>query len=135
MITITHSNNGLRLSLPGSLPLEGEPKRLTVMESVTGFKVTLGAESRRRVKLEAGVSFCPAEEPPGNWPFERDVNGRRIHYRIDQAEGGNGGSQFDLHAWEPCTDGHLEYAQGDITEEAEEPDFSLVWHVIAGMLL
>jgi hypothetical protein len=132
MMTITHSSNGLRLSLPESLPLDGAPQRPKVTESAAGFKVALGAESRRRVKIEASVALRAATEPPGAWPSERDVNGRRIRYRIDRAEGGSGGTQIDLHAWEPCTNGHLEYAQGDIVEEPGEPDFSLVWTVIVG---
>ena len=132
MMTITHSSNGLRLSLPGSLPLDGAPQRPKVTESPAGFKVALGEESRRRVKTEASVVFREAAEPPGSWPNERDVNGRRIRYRIDRAEGGSGGTQIDLHAWEPCTNGHLEYEQCDVIEEPGEPDFSLVWSVIAG---
>jgi hypothetical protein len=132
MMTITHSSNGLRLSLPESLPLDGAPERLTVTESAAGFQVALGVESRRRVKVEASVAFRAAVPPPGAWPSERDVSGRRIRYRIDCAEGGSGGTQVDLHAWEPCNNGHLEYAQGDVVEEPGEPDFSLVWSVIAG---
>jgi hypothetical protein len=133
MMTITHSSNGLRLSLPESLPLDGAPQQPTVTESPAGFKVALGAESRRRVKIEARVAFLAAAEPPGAWPSERNVNGRRIRYRIDRAEGGSGGTHVDLYAWEPCTNGHLEYVQGDLVEEPGEPDFSLVWSVIAGM--
>jgi hypothetical protein len=132
MMTITHSINGLRLSLPESLPLDGAPKRPMVTEGPAGFKVALGGESRRRVKIEASVGFRAATEPPGAWPSERNVNGRRIRYRIDRAEGGSGGTQVDLHSWEPCTNGHLAYAQGDVVEEPGEPDFTLVWSVIAG---
>lgn len=132
MMTITHSSNGLRLSLPESLLLDGASQRPAVTESAAGFKVALGAELRRRVKTEASIVLRTEAQPPGAWPSEHDVSGRRILYRIDRAEGGSGGTQIDLHAWEQCTDGYLEYAQGDVVEEPGEPDFSLVWSVIAG---
>jgi hypothetical protein len=132
MMTTTHSSNGLSLSLPESLPLDGAPERPTVTETATGFNIALGAGSRRRVKIEASVALHAEAEPPGSWPSEREINGRRIHYRIDRAEGGSGGTQTDFHAWEPCPNGHLEYAQGDVVEEPGQPDLSLAWHVIAG---
>jgi hypothetical protein len=132
MMTITHSRNGLTLSLPESLTLDGASERLTVTETAVGFNLALGAGSRRRVKIEASVALHAEAEPPGSWPRERAINGRRIHYRVDRGEGGSGGTQSDFHAWEPCANGHLEYAQGDLVEEPGEPDFSLAWHVIAG---
>lgn len=132
MMTIMHSTNGLRLSLPELLPLNGAPKRPTVTESPAGFKVALGAESRWRVKSEASVALHAVAAPPGAWPNERNVKGRHIRYRIERMEGGSGGTQIDFRAWEPCTNGHLEYAQGDVVEEPGEPDFSLVWSVIVG---
>ena len=128
----THSSNGLRLSLPESLPLDGVPHRLTVKQTSGGFQVTLGEASIRRVAIVAGVALREGATAPGAWPGEREVSGRRIHYRIDREEGGSGGSQVDFHAWEACAHGHLEYAQGDVVEEPGEPDFSLVWRVIAG---
>lgn len=131
-MTITHSRNGLSLSLPESLSLDGAPERPTVTETAAGFTFALGAGSRRRVKIEASVALRAEAEPPGSWPREREIKGRRIHYRIDRGEGGSGGTQTDFHAWEPCANGHLEYAQGDIVEEPGEPDFSLAWHVIVG---
>jgi hypothetical protein len=132
MMTITHSKNGLSVSLPETLTLDGVAERPTVIETAAGFKFALGAGSQRRVKIEASVSLLADAEPPGSWPREREIKGRRIHYRIDRAEGGNGGTQSDFHAWEPCTSGHLEYVQGDLVEEPGEPDFSLAWRVIAG---
>jgi hypothetical protein len=131
IVTITHSGNGLRLSLPEALPLDGVETRPMVTEIADGFKVELGAETQRRVKIEASVALGAAEEPAGAWPSERYINGRRIHFRIDRAEGGSGGAHIDLHAWERCTNGRLEYAQHDVVEEPGEPDFSLVWRVIA----
>ena len=131
-MTITHSINGLRLSLPDTLLLDGKPERPTVTESAAGFKVALGVETRRRVKVEASVVLRTAEvEPPGVWHGERNISGRRIHYRIEREEGGSGGAQIDLYAWERCENGYLEYSQGDIVEEPGNPDFSLVWTVIA----
>ena len=129
---IAHSTNGLRLSLPESLPLDGVPQRPAVKETTGGFLVTLGEGSIRRVAIEASVALREGATPTGAWPSERDVGVRRIHYRIDRAEGGSGGSQVDFHAWEACAGGHLEYAQGDVVEEPGQPDFSLAWTVIAG---
>jgi hypothetical protein len=86
----------------------------------------------RRVAIEASVALRAGPAPAGAWPGERDVSGRRIRYRIDRADGGSGGTQFDFQAWEACASGHVEYAQGDVVEDPGEPDFSLVWTVIAG---
>jgi hypothetical protein len=132
MTTIAHSRNGLTLSLPESLTLDGAPERLTVTETAVGFKLALASGSRRRVRIEARVALHAGAEPRGSWPSERELNGRRIRYRVDRGEGGSGGTQIDFHAWEPCANGHLEYEQGDIVEEPGRPDFSLVWRVIAG---
>jgi hypothetical protein len=131
-VTVTHPSNGLRLSLPASLPVHGLPQRLTVTPTNVGFQVALGRETVRRVAIETSVALRGVAPPPGAWPSEREVDGRRIHYRIDRAEGGSGGTQIDFHAWEGCVGGHLEYAQGDVVEEPGEPDFLLVWRVIAG---
>jgi hypothetical protein len=131
-VTTTHPSNGLRLSLPESLPVAGVPQRLTVTATDVGFQVTLGGEAVRRVAIEANVARRGGAAPPGVWPSEREVGDRRIHFRIDRAEGGSGGTQIDFHAWEACAGGHLEYAQGDLVEEPGEPDFSLVWSVIVG---
>ncbi len=132
-MTVTHAVNGLRLSLPGSLPLDGAPGQLTVVETATGFDVALGAHTRRRVRIEASVRLGPARVPPGDWPGTREVGGRRIYYRIDRAEGGSGGEQIDFYAWETCANGHLHYAQSDLAEQPTEADFSLVWTLIAGI--
>jgi hypothetical protein len=131
-VSIAHASNGLRLSLPESLPVRDLPQRVTIAQTTDGFRVTLGAETVRRVRIEANVALRPGAALAGAWPEERDAGGRRIHYRIDRAEGGSGGTQIDFHAWETCAEGHLEYAQGDVVEEPGEPDFSLVWRVIAG---
>jgi hypothetical protein len=131
-VSITHSSNGLKLTLPESLPVGGLPQRLTFTQTTAGFQVTLGGGSVRRVAIEASVVLRGGAAPAGAWPSEREVGGRRIHYRIDRAEGGSGGAQIDFHGWEACTSGHSEYAQGDLVEEPGEPDFSLVWRVIAG---
>jgi hypothetical protein len=132
MMTITHSKNGLSVTLPETLMVDGVLERPTVTETPDGFKLALGARSRRRVKIEASVGLRAEASPPGAWPNEREINGRRIRYRVDRGEGGSGGTQSDFHAWEPYANGHLEYGQGDLVEEPGEPDFSLAWHVIAG---
>ena len=131
-VSITHSSNGLKLTLPESLPVGGLPQRPTFTQTTAGFQVTLGAGSMRRVAIEARVALRAGAAPAGAWPSEREVGGRRIQYRVDRAEGGSGGEQIDFRGWEACTGGHLEYAQGDLVEEPAEPDFSLVWSVIAG---
>ena len=128
----THSSNGLRLSLPASLPVGGMAQPVAVAPTAAGFQVTLAGQSVRRVAIVASLALRGGPAPAGTWPEERDVGGRRIHYRIDRSEGGSGGTQVDFHAWEACAGGYLEYAQGDVVEWPSEPDFTLVWRVIAG---
>ena len=131
-VTVTHSNNGLRLSLPESLAVHGTSQPLTATQTADGFHVAVGADAVRRVAIEASVALrAETPPPPGAWPNTLEIGDRHIHYRIDRSEGGSGGTQIDFHAWEACGGGHLHYTQGDVVEDPGEPEFALVWKVIA----
>lgn len=132
MVTHVHPN-GIKLSVPATLPLGGAPAPLTVTPTAAGFYVALGADIMRRRKTEASVAFNQSAVPAGAWPFMRDIDGRRIAYRIDQSEGGSGGSHFELRAWEARGGGYLLYVQSDQAGELDGADFSLAWTVITGV--
>jgi hypothetical protein len=69
--------------------------------------------------------------PPGDWPKTRSLRGTRVHFRVDEDEGGSAGPGFTLRAWEPTpAGGHIFYRSTD--QGAFGPDFGLAWDVIEG---
>lgn len=133
VMTFTHSTEPLRLSMPATIALPDGRDRVMADETARGFHVYPASGLKRRVAIEAWVELHRGEAPPaGPWPEERRIADRRIHYRVDRSDGGNGGTQYDLLAWEPAPGGYLLYRQGDLVEDPGRPDFDLVWEVAEG---
>lgn len=133
LVTTIHSGNRLELSMPSTMQVDSGRDRVVVQETGAGFHVFPASGRRRRVSIEAWVELHPgAPAPDGSWPETKRVGERSIRYRIDASEGGSGGTQYDLRAWEPCPGGYLLYRQGDLVEEPGRPNLDLAWMVIAG---
>jgi hypothetical protein len=129
--TTVHAGNGLELAVPDSLDLGGM-RKIGVEQTATGFRVFPANGGQVRYATEATVDLRGGNAEPGDWPASSSIDGRTIHYRIDHAEGGSGGAQFELQAWETCASGHLVYHQSDQSEALAKPRFDLVWNVIEG---
>jgi hypothetical protein len=120
---------GLVLSLPDTIG----GRRVTVDPTATGYEVhceprNVRTPTRALVIFNAGIAT-----PAGLWPQARTVRGATIRYSIQKLGGdivGSGGPEYELRAWEPTRGGHIAYLQHVQTED--EPDFTLVWAVIAG---
>lgn len=111
--------NGLFLHLPASL---------SVTETTDGFTV---APPPVRSSGPVVIRLRPNEERPvAPGPERRAVGARELSYRIAKVgEGGSGGAEYALAAWEACPGGHISYHQ---VEQAEtgEPFYEFAWYVI-----
>lgn len=133
VITKLHSQKPLELSVPESMVWGTERDRSVVQETADGFRVFSASGDRRRVSIEASVELPASDRAPaGAFPEEKVLNGRHLHYRIEESEGGSGGTQYDLVAWEKTSVGYLRYRQGDVVEEPAKPRFDVLWRVVEG---
>lgn len=132
-IFTVHATNHLALSTPDSIVIGRDLDRLIVREVPAGFHVVAASNPQRRYAIEVWVEVVLGEQsPPGEWLESMRFGERLIRYRIDKSDGGNGGTQYDLLAWESCSGGYVIYRQGEILEEPFRPDFALVWKVVEG---
>jgi hypothetical protein len=111
--------NGLALRLP---------EELNVARNADGFSI---APPSSRGMSEMTVSLKVSEQPPaGDWPRQRQIETRRVRYRIDRTEGGgSGGDSYQMTAWEEVSGKYIFYRQGDHAEFGE-PTFDLFWMIV-----
>lgn len=131
---VTLHPRGIVLTLPDSITL-ARRDRLVIEERDSGFAVFAEASMHRRFPIVATVERHRDRDRPAeaaSWTDERTIGHRRIAYGVVAAEGGSGGTQYELHAWEPCAGGYLEYEQVEISEWSSAPEFELAWLVIEG---
>lgn len=117
--------NGLSVRLPDSL---------TTSETDDGFLIVPpgDANAYSRYPLEINVTLHRGEEQPdGSWAEQRRIESRVVHYRVEENEGGSGGSEYGLYAWESVPGGYIKYQQW-AQAEMSRPDFKLAWQVIEG---
>jgi hypothetical protein len=58
------------------------------------------------------------------------MNGTTIYYRESSQSGGSGGTEYLLETWKSCDGGYIKTEQ-TVQIEHGDPDFSLIWLVIA----
>ncbi|WP_437947432.1 Tsi3 family protein [Sorangium sp. So ce296] len=125
-VVVTHPN-GLSLSISPAL---------VVRERPTGFVVSTPDSASRRVPVAVELSLRAGPSPAsteGPWPESRDVAGRKVFYRIEESEGGSGGSSYTLRAWARHGSGHVLVEQIAQAEPPAKPEFSLAWTILEGL--
>lgn len=119
--TETH-RNGLVINIADTLKVE---------QTEGGFHIYPPNGLDRRSPVEATAELHAGEPaPPGEWPEEKRVGERTVHYRIDESDGGSGGREYDMQAWEPYPGGYILYRERIQSEG--KPDFELLWGLVEG---
>ncbi|HBE32415.1 MAG TPA: hypothetical protein DDW76_10360 [Cyanobacteria bacterium UBA11369] len=123
MMQVAHPN-GLLLNLPQSLSVE---------QTSFGFRVRPQGYQELRSSPEIIVTlYANRQQPEGEWPQVRQIDGRTVHYRVEKEAGGSGGDIHVLSAWEAYPNGYI-FFRGDFQVEAPaKPDFTLGWIAIKG---
>jgi len=68
----------------------------------------------------------------GSWPESKELDGRRVRYRIDTRPGGSAGDPFVLIAWVDCSARHVMVRQEAQAETPAEADFNPAWSLLSG---
>ena len=103
-------------------------------ETSNGFRVSTHDSTQRRIPEEVAVSLLQGQpQPHGKWPNTRSIDQRLLHYRVDTAQGGSGGSTYIFTAWESTGSGHVIIQQHTQAEAPAKPNFELAWSVIENM--
>ncbi len=122
-IAITHPN-GLRLNLPQSLSFE---------QTSEGFLIRPQKYQELRYAPEITVTLhANRQQPEGEWPQVRKIDGRSVQYRIEKKVGGSGGDIHILSGWETYPNGYILFQEDVQIEEPMKPDFTLGWLIIKG---
>lgn len=117
-----HRNN-LMVKLPASLAVK-ETSDGFLIEPADGSNARARRPVAATVERRAAASFkVPADAE------QKTVNGRLINYAVATEEGGSGGAEHTLTAWETTNDGLVVYRQTEQSEH-ETPRFELCWQVI-----
>jgi len=118
VVTLAHPN-GLVLKVPEVIDGRG----FSFVQTPAGFAY---ADPRDvRTPTRGSVSFNPGvATPAGDWPKTWLVRGRTIHYAVTEREGGSGGAEYELRAWETTRGGHIAYVEDEQSEWGPE------WRVI-----
>lgn len=110
--------NGLMLHLPEELAAKQMPD---------GFLIE--PPSTRGLSY-ASVTFLSQRQPPeGDWSHQRQIGSRAIHYRLEETEGGMGGKEYELKAWELYPKGIVLYEQSEQSKSAV-PEHAFAWYII-----
>lgn len=103
------------------------PEKLAAKQMPNGFLIE--PPSVRGLSY-ASVSFLSQQQPPeGDWSRQRQIGSRTIHYRLEETEGGMGGKEYELRAWERYPKGIVVYEQSE-QSKSDVPEHAFAWYVI-----
>jgi hypothetical protein len=120
MVNLTHEN-GLTLSIASDF----------INKKIQdGFVIYPEGGLERRSPIQVVVTFNSGQQPDGDWPKSKSVNGVTVHYRQSSQSGGSGGTEYFLETWKSCVGGYIKTEQM-VQLERGDPDFSMTWAVIA----
>jgi hypothetical protein len=122
-VTFTHPS-GLEIELPEGV--------YEVEETATGFRIRPKGAAQMRSPFLIHVKRATGARPNGAWPQSRRLRERDFRYRVDDSkEGGSGGEEHLLQAWESQADAHLMLEQMVQVEFPMRPDFTDGWAILA----
>lgn len=110
--------NGLMLRLPEELVAKQMPDGFLIEPpSIRGLSY-------------ASVTFLSQQSPPeGDWSRQRQIGSRAIYYRVEETEGGMGGKEYELKAWELYPKGIVLYEQSEQSKSAVSEQ-AFAWYII-----
>lgn len=122
MRDVTHSN-GLTLKIPATYAVRETPDGFVVEPADNANAQTRYPTEVEVARRQASDFTVPADAK------EKSVADRTINYIVEEGEGGSGGSEHELTAWENVPDGFVVYQQRQQAEHST-PEFEMCWTVI-----
>jgi hypothetical protein len=122
LVAVSHPN-GLVLELPQGLYL--------VETTAAGFRIRPKGAQRMRSPFEIRIEVGGESPPDGDWPQRRELRGHQVRFRLETHEGGSGGTEHVLHAWQTSGEAVLTLQQRVQFEGPGRPEFRDGWAVLA----
>jgi len=116
-------------SHPTGLTLEA-PSTLSVEQTERGFIFSPSDNATVRSPTQIIVELRQGALPAGSWPERHRRQGRTARYRIDIEDGGSGGEQHVLRAWEESANGYFWLEQAIQVEAPGVADFGTAWRIL-----
>ena len=117
------NKNGLTVKLPD---------HLAARENGDGFLVEPSDGSNKNIRFPVEIVVKlnrDGSNPSGEFPEQKSVGGKNVKYRIEKAEGGSGGAEYKLEAFEVVDGGYISYETTE-QDKYSEPEFKTLWQII-----
>jgi len=128
----SEDKNDMRtINHPNGMSVRYDGDKFSVRQIDNGFEFLDSNAAYVRSPSSVEVKLEPGSEPSGQWPKTKDVDGHRVHYRIEMKPGGSSGDAYTLIGWTNCSASHyLSIRQKVEAETAEAADFSSAWALL-----
>lgn len=117
---------------PDGFAVRFDSDAFSAEQTERGYHFVAAGGGERRSPSEVDVMLEQGAEAAGSWPESRELDGRRVRYRIATRPGGSAGDLFVLTAWVECSAHHLVVRQEAQAETPAEADFTPAWSILSG---
>ncbi len=121
MQKLTHQT-GFTLSVPADIKYQA---------TSNGYILFPPGGRELRSPIEIKVTYSKEAMPAGQFDKTKKIEGDVVHYRMEEVNGGSGGTEYTIQAWKPLSTGYLIYEQLIQMEPPEKPDFELFWKIVS----